>query len=484
MFTHFDPALARLTDQVIGDYRSYFAGGLGTQALERQQLQRAARTVAFVRQRSPFYARHLAAAPVIAEDEFSWTDLQRLPFTTKEHLRREQFQMLSRPISEACFFYETTGTTGVATPCPRDYVDCIYNNTPISLCYETILKADDQRHVVALSGPTELHSFGDTLGDVCKNLGLAMVKMWPTSPMVGYPKALEVLSQLRVTALMCTPGMALTLAKAALMQGLDLQKDFCLRVLMLTGELASEAMLQNLQSLWGARAYNFLYGAQETLVMASSTRAGHLHTFPLNFIYEVIDPLTERPVGPSTDLAGGGDVREGELTVTTLFCGAKPLIRYRTGDMVRLRSEVAGTDFPSPTLEVLGRERDIVRINQSRIMAYDLEQLLLQSLRRCLGYQLVIESEGGVDRLQVLLDMAEPGAAAPEICRRVGALLSDRLHSPVTVQVAPVGAIGSTGALVSWKAARIIDKRVTDDPERAFAQKLAERREIRTGSAS
>ena len=53
--------------------------------------------------------------------------------------------------------------SGEATPCPRDYVDIIHSNIAVTGCLETILKRGDMRHFVGICGPTELHSFGDTL---------------------------------------------------------------------------------------------------------------------------------------------------------------------------------------------------------------------------------------------------------------------------------------------------------------------------------
>jgi phenylacetate-CoA ligase len=61
-------------------------------------------------------------------------------------------------------------------------------------------------------------------------------------------------------------------------------------------------------------------------------RPGILHFLEPAFIPEVIDPLTGRPVEAGV---------EGELVLTTLFRPGSPLVRYRTGDMVRLSPDTA-----------------------------------------------------------------------------------------------------------------------------------------------
>jgi hypothetical protein len=164
--------------------REYFGRSWTPERLHAYQLAGLRQTMRVVKANSNFYARHLAQFDASFIDELSLESFARLPFTTKDDLRREMLNMVSKPLDECCFFYETTGTTGPATPCPRDYVDTIYNNMAVTSCLETILKRDGRKHFVGVCGPTELHSFGDTLGDVCKNLGLGMAKFWAYSPVI------------------------------------------------------------------------------------------------------------------------------------------------------------------------------------------------------------------------------------------------------------------------------------------------------------
>ena len=471
MFTLYSPELHQVATDVLRINRTYFGRGWSSAQLSEHQLRGLHESVRFVKESSPFYRRHLEGISDAFLSDPTFASFETLPFTTKADLRREMKDMLSRPLEDCCFFYETTGTTGPATPCPRDYVDTIYNNMAVTSCLETILKTGDRKHFVGICGPTELHSFGDTLGDVCRNMGLAMAKFWAYSPVIGIRKSIETLRDLGVTVLMCTPGMALTMAKVAQQLGYDLHRDLKLEILMLTGELGSPAMMENLGSLWGAKAYNFLYGAQEALVLATVTCSGRMHTFPMNFHYEVIDPETDEPV-----IARDGR-KEGELVITTLFPGSKPLVRYRTGDFVRLTEAGSQDVLPSPVVEVLGRTRDALVLNGHAIQGYDLEQLLLRNVRGLVGYQLVITNDGS-DRVTVQLEMLD-GEPAPELTSDIQTAFRDRLGIMPTVTFGELGTIGSTGSLVSWKAARIVDKRACaqNDPaadvERRAAEQIA-----------
>lgn len=469
MFTAYFPELHETTTRLLGAYRAYAKGELSQSDLADYQLRGLKATLRFAKERAPFYRERLAGISADQIEALDFQSFQELPFTTKADLRDRMGDMLSRPLDECCFFYETTGTTGPATPCPRDYVDVIHSNVAVTSCLETILKRGDVRHFVGICGPTELHSFGDTLGDVCRNMGLAMAKFWPYSPVIGLKKAVHTLRDLKITALMCTPGMALTLAKVARELGFDPRKDFSLQVMMLTGELGSPAMMKNLESLWGARAYNFLYGAQETLVLATAVHSGKMHTFPLNYYYEVIDPETGRAVQAK------GGVRFGELVITMLFQGSKPMVRYRTGDMVRLRDAAVDDQVRSPVVEVLGRTRDALLLNGKPVQGYDLEEMLMQHVTRALGYQITISNDGA-DRLGIQLEMLD-GQARPEVARAITGWFADRLGIRADVSFGELGSIGSTGALVSWKAARIIDTREAVSGEIMAARQIAEARD-------
>ncbi|MCH0564861.1 MULTISPECIES: phenylacetate--CoA ligase family protein [unclassified Streptomyces] len=467
MFTHYDPEAAALTVRLRDQFEAFLTGRWDAAELAAHQTGRLREVVAYARANSPFYRRHLAALGDEEAAGLRIEDLSRLPFTTKDHLRKAQFDMLSRPVWEAWTFYETTGTTGVATPCPRTNADTIHNNTALTAYYRDVLAPYGDRQVIGISGPSELHSTGDTFGDVCRNLGHTVAKMWPHSPVIGFDRALEVMRLLPVTGLFCTPGMAMRLAQKATEAGLRPREDFSLDVLMLTGELMSPSLLENIGTLWGAEVHNALYASQEASVLAAAVSDGSLRTAPLINHYEVIDPDTLEPVAP--DRAG---VRYGELVVTNLYAGAKPLVRYRTGDLVRMTEPGPGAAVPAPAVQAVGRTRDRLSLNGRLVNGYDLEDLLLRSFRGYLDYQISVDrDDAGQDRLSLTLQ-TDPAAVHAGLERAVGACL-DTLDTPLTVQTGTPGAITSTGAMVSWKAARVVDVRTGRSQENGAAERIA-----------
>lgn len=459
MYTVFHPELAELATALHARYAEFVSGGWSEERLGRHQLEGFRRTVAYVRERSPMYRARLGGIDPDAITSLNPETLARIPFTTKDDLRTHQLDVLSRPLSEAWVYYETTGTTGASTPAPRGNVDSLHTNMALTFHSETILRRFGADQVVGISGPNDLHANGDTFGEVCRNLGIAVTKLWPLSPLVGFDRALRVMRKLGITGLICTPSMALSLAAAALEAGTDPRRDFPVKVLMLTGEVAPPALLDNIGHLWGAEAHNVLYGSQEASVLGAGAGDGGLYLTPLINHYEVLDPVTLRPA--EADAAG---VRCGELVVTHLYQGAKPLLRYRTGDLVRVHPAAPGAAIPADRLDVLGRAGDPVLVNGTAVTTYEVEDLLLRHLRGHTDYRIVIDRPAGADTDGITL-VLPPGFEPPRAAvDRTVEEASAALGVPVAVVHGPMAESAGGAGPVSWKTARVVDRRTAAAP--------------------
>ncbi len=429
--------------------------------------------VRHVQERSPFYGRHLAG---VEAADVTVASLEKLPFTTKEDLRREMWDVLSGPVREATFFYETTGTTGRATPCPRDAREVIASNLHVTASWRSIFDHHfgPERPAIGLMGPTEVHSFGDTLGDVARNVGSCNAKIWPYSPVVGFKKALELMRSLELQVVVCTPGVCLNLAKAALHHGFDLRKDFSVELFFVTGEMCTPELAANIDSLWGTTTYNILYGSQEAFVMGASCKNQTMHLSEPNYVAEVLDPDTGTSLGRSGT---------GELCVTTLVAGIKPLVRYRTGDLVQLTPSDCDCELPGPRLTVLGRVLDRIELGGGRYMAAALERAVLSGVTGVLGFQIVIDlDDHGDDMVTVRVELAPWRVAeAAELGDGLTRRFRDAFGVRADVElVEQVDQITSTGAFVSWKAARILDRRRERGTEEKVAAEMSRNRGFTT----
>lgn len=425
--------------------------------------------------RSPFYARHLAGVDL---DAVTPDTLGRLPFTTKDDLRREMHDVLAGTPADALIYYETTGTTGASTPCPRDAKDVMSSNVHVEWAWRRLFDHyfDGRRPVVGLMGPSELYAFGDTFGDVAQRLGACHVKIWPESPRVGFRKALRLIRELNVEVLVAAPALCLNLAKAALQNGLDPARDLPVKLFTVLGEICTPAFGANVRSIWGADVRPALYGSQEAMAIGTGCHLDRLHISGPNYLVEVLDPDSEASLG-----AYG----TGELCLTMLVDGIKPLIRYRTGDLVTVAPNSCGCGGPGDVVEVLGRVADRVAIGAGRYRPAQIESAVLGGLSRCLGYQVVIDTApNGTDALTVYVELLRDGAADADGSAERTALatrLTEHFGVPTRVEVTTeLDPITNTGAFVSWKAARIKDNRAGADQDVAAARAAAGAHSLRS----
>lgn len=465
MYALFKPELLELARVTYQQHALFERDGMSAEALNDIQLERLRKTLRYVKTSSPFYQSRLSALSEGALVTLGWDVFRKLPFTTKDDLREAGHNMAAAPLMNAWIYYETTGTTGPSTPCPRNECDSIFNNTPLILRYNEIFRAHGQQHIVGVMGPTELHSTGDTFEDVCRSLGHAVVKMWPRSPVVGLDRAITLIRELKITALVCTPAVAISLARHLSKKGQS-PSTLGVKLIFTLGELTTPALLRNIGDVWGSAVYNCMYASQESSILAASDKDGNLCTVPLNVVYEVINPLTGQVLEPENEKM------TGELVITHLYQGQKPLIRYRTGDMVRARVMDNGKWQIIP----IGRVRDTLVINGHNHCAYDVEAALFEHLKGCLDYHIEVETVAGVDRLSVTLEL-EQGIATHNDLEAVASFMENRLGARACISVGSTDAVTGTAAMVSWKAARLHDKRSgSDNQERESALKIAARR--------
>jgi phenylacetate-CoA ligase len=135
---------------------------------------------------------------------------------------------------------------------------------------------------------------------------------------------------------------------------------------------------------------------------------------------EILDPQTYAPVQPGVF---------GVLTVTSMVHEVMPLVRYVTGDLVRLDREPCPCGEPDPVIEVHGRADDVIEIGGGRVTEYDVLDAAYEFADR-LGtrmFFILVRRRG----LHVLIEVTDPQSASdPGAERR----LAERLSVPVTVE--------------------------------------------------
>lgn len=466
MYAIFKEQIVEQAKEIYHQHSDFNAGNVSLEELNLYQDDKLRKIVKHVAENSSFYREHLKGLTSTDIESLTTNGITSLPFTTKDDLRKQGASLASAPLHQSWIYYETTGTTGKPTPCPRNETDSIHNNTPLIIHYRNIFEQYGSNHVVGVMGPSELHSTGDTFEDVFRSLGYSVVKMWPRSPVVGMKRVMALINELQITALVCTPAVAISIARFIKDSGEE-PAATSVKLILTVGELTTPSLLRNIGEVWGAKVYSCMYASQESSILAVCAKDSNLYTVPLNNYYEVIDPSS----GTGYDVTKGQVV--GELVITHLYKGQKPLIRYRTGDMVRSTCMSDGSQKIVP----IGRVRDVLTLNGLAYCAWDLEAALLEKLNGCLDYAIEIDKSEGIDVLNITVEMFNKQSDVSLVFRDVKKHIEEKISGvEVNLINAETSSVTATSAMVSWKAARIHDLRpAADNSERDAALALINR---------
>jgi len=296
--------------------------------------------------------------------------LADLPFTTKVELQVAQDE---GPLSTNCTFdeaaytriHQTSGTTGP----PLRVFDTPQSWDWWGRCWGFVLAgagltAEDRLFVPFSFGP--FIGFWAALGGAERIKALMISGGGRTSA-----QRLRLMADMEVTAMTCTPTYALRLAEVARDEGFDLS-TIPMRITIHAGEPGANipATKARIETAWGAKCYDHA-GASEVGAHSFGCQAqsGGTHAIDSEFIVEVVDPVSGRPVSSGED---------GELVITNLGRIGFPVFRYRTGDIVRVDTTVCpcGRTFTRFAGGVIGRTDDMAVVRGVNVYPTAVEQLV------------------------------------------------------------------------------------------------------------
>lgn len=295
-------------------------------AIESAQLEQLRSLVAELIPANKFYTQKLQAAGV-GFDVASLADFSaRFPLTIKPELVADQTATppygtnLTYPLNRYTRFHQTSGTSGA----PLRWLD-----TPES--WDAMIESWSEIFHAAQVGAGDrvmfAFSFGPFLGfwlafESAERLECLCL------PGGGLSSAarLRLMRDNQANVLCCTPTYALRLAEVAAEEKIG-TCSLGVKTIVVAGEPGGSipATRAKLESLWpGARIFDH-HGMTEVgpVTYECPKQAGVLHVIESAYYAEVIDPATAQPAA------------SGELVLTTLNRTGSPLLRYRTGDLVK-----------------------------------------------------------------------------------------------------------------------------------------------------
>lgn len=391
-----------------------------------------------------FYASKFTAAKLELGSVTLADFTERFPFTTKQELASDQQAHppygcnLTFPIDQYTRCHQTSGTSGTAlrwldTPESWDWM--VQNWMEV---YRAAGVGKSDRVFFAFS-------FGPFIGfwlafEAAAQLGCLCL---PGGGLSSAARLKNLLTH-QTTVLCCTPTYAIRLAEVASEENID-RSGSKVRRLIVAGEPGGSipATRARLEQLWpGARVFDH-HGMTEVgpVTYECPARPCVLHVMETAYLAEIVDPSTGQPVP-----AG----QTGELILTTLGRNGSPLLRYRTGDLVKTDLQSDGKAPGAPcacgrydlTLVggILGRSDDMVVIRGVNVFPSAIEEIVRKH-PEVAEYRVTVEQKEALPELKIEI---EPDPALQDVESLRATLeraFQDGFALRIPVQVTPPGTL-------------------------------------------
>lgn len=385
---------------------------------------------------NPFWLKRFEAERIQPNTITSWEDFRRIPLLTKQELVDDQNANppfgtnLSAPLTEFSRLHQTSGTTGK----PMRWLDTPESWDWFMDCWASIYRIVGITDDDVFGFP---FSFGPFIGFWAAfegaqrrgNLSLTMGGMTSEA-------RLRLIEELNVTVICCTPTYALRLIEVADEMEMQLQ-DNAVRMLIVAGEPggAIPAIRQRLESAWGARVIDH-WGMTDigALGIEPAEGPGGLLLLEHECVAEILDPQSLEPVDP-------GEL--GELVITNLRRFGQPVIRYRTGDLVKAATKPCPSGYHLLRLEggILGRADDMVTVRGNNVFPSSIDAIL-RDYDDVAEYRVTVTTQRAMPHLKFAVEpLPEAASRSQELRATLQKAIKDRLNFNAEVEIVKSGSL-------------------------------------------
>ncbi|MGA2162818.1 MAG: phenylacetate--CoA ligase [Methanoregula sp.] len=397
---------------------------------------------------SPFYHDRMKEQKVHPDDIKELSDVTKLPFMFKRDLRDSYPNKIFTATQEELVRYHvSSGTTG--KPTVVGYTQKDLDNWTTSLARGFTAIGLGRGDVIQDSYGYGLFTGGLGVHYGAERIGATVL---PTS--VGNTeRQIELMQDLEVTAIACTPSYLLHIGEVAEKMGIDIKKDTRLKTGILGAEPWTEGMRTRMEKWLGIRAYD-IYGTSELSgpMFTECTEQNGFHVWSDIALVEVIDPKTGEQLEPG---------EKGDLTLTMLQKEALPMIRYRIGDISSIDEDVCPCGRTSPRIKrIQGRVDDMLIIRGINVFPSQVEYTLMSIPEVGQHFQIVVERTGALDDMLVRVELTKESFSDKitdlmQIQQKVEHRLRNALNVAVDVELVEPGSLPR----FEGKSKKVIDKR-------------------------
>ncbi|MDL2287171.1 phenylacetate--CoA ligase [Eubacteriales bacterium OttesenSCG-928-G02] len=367
--------------------------------MESLQLERLKALIDFCDKNIKFYHDRFKKNGISADKIKVLSDLEYIPFTTKEDLRDTYpFGLFGVPQKDIVRIHASSGTTG--------------NPTVVGYTKEDLDHWSEQvARVVVAAGASD-----ESLVQICFGYGLftgalglhyGLEKIGATVVPISSgntEKQLKFMRDFKTNTVVATPSYCMYLAESARERGQEFPMDqYNLKLGLLGSEGCTPELRDSIEKAWGNGFFvSDNYGMSELNGPGMSGECMYrngLHISEDHYICEVIDAASGKTLNK-------GDT--GELVVTTLTKRGIPMIRYRTKDITFINYDKCECGRTSARMnKIIGRSDDMLKIRGVNVFPSQVESALSGIKEISPHYLLVVTREMHSDSLEVRVELID-----------------------------------------------------------------------------
>jgi phenylacetate-CoA ligase len=326
---------------------------LSREEIKAFQEEKLKELISYVHAKSRFYGNVFVQNNIDADSIQTLEDLTQIPVTTKEHLQKYNDDFLCVPPNKIIDYITTSGTLGdpVTFALTDKDLDRLAYNECISFACADGSSEDIYQQMVTID-KRFMAGLAYYLG--ARKLGAGIIRVGGGIPELQWDSILRI----KPTAFIAVPSFLLKLADYADKNAIDFQKSNVKKAVCIGEPIRNQNFELNqlgkkIKERWPDLKLYSSYASTEmasAFTECSEGKGGHHH--PELIIAEFLDEKNN-PV-PENEA--------GELTVTTLGVEGMPLIRFKTGDVMRHYTETCECGRTTIRLgPVIGRKKQMIK---------------------------------------------------------------------------------------------------------------------------
>ncbi|WP_034761966.1 phenylacetate--CoA ligase family protein [Chryseobacterium gregarium] len=360
--------------------------------IKKFQEQKLQEFLIYLETHSPFYQKLFKENNIAVADIRTLEDLQKIPTTTKNDIQQNNNDFFCIPSDKIVDYSTTSGTLGdpVTFGLSDNDLERLAYNEAVSFACAGIRKGDVVQMITTID-KRFMAGLAYFLG--LRKMGASVVRMGPGIPELQWDSIFRYKPKYLITV----PSFLLKMIDYAEKHGLDYQNSsvygaVCIGESIKNQDFTDNILSQKIKEKWDIKLFS-TYASTEMSTAFTECEyqiGGHQH--PELIITEILDD--------NGNLVKEGE--NGELTITTLGVEALPLLRFKTGDIVRAHNEPCRCGRNTMRLgPVVGRKQQMIKYKGTTLYPPAMNDIL-NDFNTILCYQIVIQSnEIGLDEIVI-----------------------------------------------------------------------------------